>query len=262
MSLKVSASVLIFCALAVNTFQEEKLLNQTDSQGRKQGHWIKKYTNGKIMYEGFFRDDHPAGEFKRYYENEVLKSILVFSSDGTEAEAVLYYPNGYKASEGRYSRQQKNGKWRFFSAVTEGLLISEEEYKNDKINGWQIKYYPDSVIAEKQHYSAGIKDGDWIKYHPNGSMHFKTTYENGRLNGKFEAFFENGTTEVLGQYKNNRKEGTWIIYDKNGNIKFKTEYISGMPKNRDIDLYETHYIDSLENLKVRIEDPEKTGAKW
>jgi antitoxin component YwqK of YwqJK toxin-antitoxin module len=262
MSIKIIVTVLIFYILAINTFQDEKSLNHTDSQGRKQGHWIKKYPNGNIMYEGFFKDDHPAGELKRYYENKVLKSLLIFSDDRTEASAVLYYPNGYKASEGRYIRQLKDGKWRFFSSVTEGLLISEEEYANDKIHGWSVKYYPDSVIAEKQYFSAGIKNGDWIKYHPGGSLHFKTNYQNGRLHGKFEAFFEDGRPEVTGQYKNDRKEGTWFIYRKDGSVKFKTEYISGLPKNREIDLYETNYIDSLENLKVRIEDPEKTGAKW
>ena len=41
------------------------------------------------MYDGFFKDDHPVGEFKRYYEDNTLKSVLIYSDDGKEADA--YY---------------------------------------------------------------------------------------------------------------------------------------------------------------------------
>ncbi len=262
MPFKITAAALVFCFITINAFQEAGPLNQTDSQGRKQGRWIRKYPNGNIMYDGFFKDDRPAGEFKRYHENNILKSLLIFSPDGNEAEAVMYYTNGFRASEGRYIRQMKEGKWKFFSSFTEGLLISEEEYTNDKIHGWLVKYYPDSVVAEKQHYRAGIRDGSWMKYHPGGSLHFRTTYRNGRLSGKFEAFFaDSGRPEVSGQYENDRKEGIWIIYNKDGSIKFKTEYIAGVPKGREMDLYETNYIDSLENLRIKTEDPEKMQIK-
>ena len=262
MNFKILTVVLLVCIPHLNLMQDKKSINQTDKQGRKQGHWIKQYQNGNIMYDGFFKDDYPTGEFKRYYENTVLKSVLVFSDNSKEAKATLYYHNGFKASEGKYINQLKDGKWQFFSSVTEGLVISEEEYSNNRKQGLSVKYYPDSTVAEKLYYSSDIKNGEWLKYHPNGSLHFKTTYLNDRLNGSFEAYFDNGKPEVTGQYKNNMKDGIWIIYKVDGSIKFKTEYSSGIPKSRNIDIYETDYIDSLENIKVKIADPEKTGEKW
>ena len=39
--------------------------NLTDAAGKKQGQWVKNYPNGKIMYEGTFKDDKPVGLFKR-----------------------------------------------------------------------------------------------------------------------------------------------------------------------------------------------------
>jgi antitoxin component YwqK of YwqJK toxin-antitoxin module len=71
--------------------QEEKAANQTDKSGRKQGRWIKRYPSVTIMYDGIFRDDKPVGEFKRYYEDQTLKSLLIFNDSGTEALATLYY---------------------------------------------------------------------------------------------------------------------------------------------------------------------------
>lgn len=262
MNLKILTGILVFLISNTAFSQNDGSLNKTDNLGRKQGRWIKKYENGNIMYDGYFRDDHPAGEFKRYYESSTLKSILVFSSNGKEARAMLFYPNGFKASEGSYSDKLKEGKWLFYSSIREGCLISEEEYTKDKKNGLSVKYYPDSTVAEKLNYSADIKHGEWLKYHPNGSLHLRTTFRNGKLDGLFEAFFEDGKPEVKGQYKNDLKEGWWIIYKKDGSIKFKTEYISGIARNNKIDIYESDYIDSLELNKVRIADPEKTGQIW
>ena len=81
-----------------------------------------------VMYDGFFKDDHPVGEFKRYYENNTLKSLLIFREDGKEADATIYHPNGYISSKGKYINQMKEGKWKFFSAIYNGYLISEELY--------------------------------------------------------------------------------------------------------------------------------------
>ncbi len=237
-------------------------LNQTDKSGMKQGHWIKKYPDGNVMYDGFFRNDKPVGEFKRYYEDQTIKSLLVFNESGAEALATLYYQNGNVASRGKYINQLKEGTWHFFSVLTSGVLIGDEEYLNDKRNGLSRKFFPDSIIAEVINFKNDIKDGEWIKYHPDGSVNFRTTYINGKLNGKFEAFFAGGKPEVLGRYKNDLRDGVWLIYNKNGSQRFRIEYSEGKAKNPDIDIYHSDYIDSLEKEGVKIADPEKTGKKW
>jgi antitoxin component YwqK of YwqJK toxin-antitoxin module len=242
--------------------QSSQAINQTDKEGRKQGHWIKKHPNGNVMYDGFFRNDRPSGEFRRFYEDNTLKSLLVFNEDGSEAAATLYYSNGFVASTGKYVNQLKEGKWKFFSPTTRGLMISEEEFSADKSNGLSVKYYPDSTIAEKLQYKNGARNGELLKYYPDGKLNLRTYYTNGKMNGKFEAFFENGKPEMTGQYKNDLREGLWIVYRKDGSQRFKTEYNAGIPGNRDIDIYESDYIDSLERHKVKIADPEKTGEIW
>ena len=113
----------ITCLLIISanvSGQSEPVINQTDSQGRKQGHWIKKYPNNTVMYEGFFKDDHPVGELKRYNENKSLKSILDYSTDGRKAAATIYHPNGFISAKGKYIDQNEGGKWQFFSAYING----------------------------------------------------------------------------------------------------------------------------------------------
>ncbi len=253
----------IACFLAVSviaTCQTETQINKTDQQGRKQGHWIKKYPNESILYNGFFKDDHPVGEFKRFFENQSLKSMLLYSNDGREAIATIYHPNGNISSKGTYIDQMKEGKWQFFSAFTKDYLISEEFYSKNLKNGPSIKFYSDSTIAEKLIYINGLKQGEWIQYYTNRVVCLKSNYLNGKINGKFEVWFENGSIELSGQYKNDLRDGLWVIYNNNGTIKYKLEYMSGVTKDYQLDIDESNYLDSLERNQGKIADPEKTGV--
>lgn len=237
-------------------------INQTDPQGRKQGQWIKYYPNSNVYYEGFFKDDHPVGELKRYYKDKVLKSVLTFSTDGNEASAKIYHPNGYLSARGRYVNQQKEGKWEFFSISTDGYKISEEFYIKNKKNGQSLKFFPDSTVAERVTYDNDIRNGEWISYYPSGSVCMKSSYMNGKINGKFEAWYENGKIQFSGQYKNNSRDGLWLIYNYDGSIKYKLNYFAGITNDNQMDLDESDYLDSLEQNPPKIADPDKTGVIW
>lgn len=242
--------------------QSNQPVNQTDKDGRKQGHWIKKYPSGTILYDGYFRDDKPDGEFKRYYDDGGIMSVMVFSQNGNVANASLFYQNGFPASSGKYVSQLKEGAWKFYSPTVRGLVVSTDEYTKDKRNGLSVQFYPDSAVAEKASYKNDRREGPWLKYYPDGTVSFSANCTNGRLNGSFEGFFENGKPEIKGSYKDDLKDGLWTIYSDDGRERFKIKYTLGIPENRDLDIYETNYLDSLEKNKVTIPDPEKTGQPW
>jgi antitoxin component YwqK of YwqJK toxin-antitoxin module len=227
----------------------------------KQGHWIKKYPGGRIQYEAYFKDNHPAGELKRYSENGNIKSVMNFSPDGREAVATFYYPDGRIASKGKYINQQREGEWQFF-AQDSSYLISEDTYVKNRRNGPSLKYYPDGKIAEEVNFVNDLKNGEWIQYYQNGHKWIQSAYQNGRLNGKFEVWFENGTPEITGEYMNDSKEGTWLIYNNDGSLRYKIEYKNGYTTDRQMDIDQSNFIDSLEKNKDKIADPEKTGEMW
>ncbi|HLN19913.1 MAG TPA: toxin-antitoxin system YwqK family antitoxin [Bacteroidales bacterium] len=235
--------------------------NQTDQKGLKQGHWIKKYPHGVTMYEGTFVDNHPVGEFKRYYDTGILQSVMNFSDDGKEADAVLYYPGGKPASKGHYSNQLKTGKWQFFSPDS-SYVINEETYKSDRKEGLSVKFYPGGKTAEKINYSNDLRNGEWIRYYENGNLWIKASYASNLLHGKFESWHENGKLQMSGMYKYDRKEGPWMIFDQNGVLLYKITYTEGVPDNRQMDIDASNLIDSLEKNKGTIPDPEKTGEMW
>jgi len=251
------ASLLIISACAMS--QTDSHLNETDKQGRKQGHWIKKYPNESKMYDGFFKDGHPVGELKRYSENQTLISVLVYSDDGKTATATFYHPNGNVSSKGVYKDQMKDGKWQFFSSFKSGYLISEEYYSKNLKNGLSLKFYPDSTIAERVTYVNDIKQGEWTQYYPTGKIWLKSNYRDGKINGKFEVWFENGIIEYSGQYKDDSREGPWVIYKDDGTVKYKLNYKDGVTSDHQMEIDESLFLDSLEMNIGKIADPEKTG---
>ena len=252
--------VIAVLSVSANVFcQTDAGINKTDPQGRKQGHWITKYPNGNIRYEGVFINDHPAGELKRYYDDQTINTVMIFSDDGKEAHATIYFPDGSVAASGKYVNRLKEGKWKFFSHSVPGYLLNEEEYSKSLRNGLSIKFYADSTIAEKALYKNDKKEGEWIQYYASGKMFLKATYTGGLLNGNFEVWYENGFPEIRGSYKNNLREGKWIIYNEDGTTRYELNYTGGITKDRQMDLDSSEIIDNLEKNKGKIADPEKTG---
>ncbi len=255
MKIKIFAIISFLAVSAMATCQ-----NLTDQQGRKQGPWVKKYQNGNVEYEGTFTDNHPVGEFKRYYEDKSLKSVLIYSEDGTEVNATLFHPNGLTASRGEYINQKKEGKWDFYSSSVKDYLICEEVYSKNLRNGLSVKFYPDGSVAEKINYVNDLKDGEWTQYYENGKLLLKTTYSANKLTGKFDVWNNEGKPQISGFYKANLRDSTWRFFKKNGSLRYVLNYIEGVTKDRQADIEASYLIDSLDLNKDKIPDPEKAGG--
>ncbi|HOF20137.1 MAG TPA: hypothetical protein PLO24_02690 [Bacteroidales bacterium] len=259
MNLKLFTITILLACAPILSGQDGSGLNKTDSEGRKQGQWTVRYSNGNILYEGFFRDDYPEGEFRRYYEDQDINSVMIFSDKGRKAEATIYYPGGSIAARGIYVNRMKEGRWKFYSSSIPGYLINEEEYAGNMKNGLSLKFYSDSSIAEKVTYRNDKKEGEWIQYYASGKIFLKSSYSGGMLNGKFEVWYENGKPEISGEYRNNLREGRWIIYNEDGTERYEQNYTLGMTNDRQMDIDAAEIIDNMEKNRGKIADPQNTG---
>jgi antitoxin component YwqK of YwqJK toxin-antitoxin module len=255
-------ALIVLLLLAIPMYcmcQDLNNINKTDQHGKKQGKWIKKYPDGTVMYEGTFVDNHPVGEFRRFFDSGTLKSFLVYNTSGTEALATMYHDNGYLSSKGKYKNQKKEGPWLFYSSFTEGYLLSEENYSANLRNGQSLKYYPDKTVAERIFYKNDLKQGEWTQYYRSGKICLRSGFLNDKVNGKYEVLYENGKLQFAGQYKNDVRDGTWLIYNKDGSVKYKLEYQDGIQTSSRYEIDSSEYLDSLERNIGKIADPEKTG---
>jgi len=82
-------------------------INQTDANGLRQGFWQKQQANGKLLYEGNFKDGIPVGEWKRYHEGGQLKALINYEGDSAKTQLFDQWKNKM-AEGGEVSNELKN----------------------------------------------------------------------------------------------------------------------------------------------------------
>lgn len=204
-------------------------INQKDQQGRRQGKWVKEYSNGAVRYKGQFINNIPYDTFTYYFPTGAVKAISVYRNNGHTVYVKTYRLNGKILAEGKFVDQKKDSLWIYYDNLS-GKPVMVESYNMGVKNGKSTIYFPDSgKPSETQYYKNGIKTGKWIKYFPNGKVLSQGTYVNDTLEGPFRINYPNGVTELKGQYNKGLQEGEWIISDSTGVIVTKKLYHKGVP---------------------------------
>lgn len=217
-------------------------LNQTDANGLKQGKWKKLYNNGKVRYEGEFKDDKPMGTFHYYYETGDLQATNNHLGNG-EVATHIYHKNGKIKAKGIFKQQMKDSLWQYFN--DNELLVLEESYILDTLHGAQKTYYENKQLGEETHYDHGVKNGPWKKFFDNGKPWVDATYENGNLHGKFVMYNEDGKRKYQGNYHKGIRVGVWLIFNDNGSVKTQDVYENGVLKRQKYENGEfTEYYDN------------------
>ncbi|MFN5460485.1 MAG: toxin-antitoxin system YwqK family antitoxin [Bacteroidota bacterium] len=208
-------------------FFAQQDINKTDSQGRKQGYWIKRDDQGFIIYKGSFKDNQPTGTFKYYYPSKdtILKTILIFSKDGKSAKSTNYHFNKALMSTGNYVLQKKDSVWNFFHEG--GYKISEETYSNGILNGVSKNYYENGNVLSEYFYKDGKKEGPGSEFFDNGAPKLSGTYKSDNPNGKFTIFYPDGKPYYEGYYVNGLKNMVWLSYNSAGGLNSKEVYNMG-----------------------------------
>jgi antitoxin component YwqK of YwqJK toxin-antitoxin module len=231
------------------------MVNVTDSLGRRQGIWQKRFPDGKLIYEGQYIDDKPAGEWKRYHDSGILKAIMHYQAGNDTVKARLYDPSGKPFAEGTYLNEQKEGLWIYFS---DGKKISEEYFSNGIKNGTCRKYYLLGQLLEESEWRDGRPEGIYRAFYPDGKPYLECTYRSGKRHGLCISYYRSGTIEVEAWYENNLPEHRWKYYGADGNIRFELQYSKGVLQNPEvIRKLDTRQLEEMEKQRDRIVDPEK-----
>jgi antitoxin component YwqK of YwqJK toxin-antitoxin module len=253
-------SILLFLLASTHSFGSSKdtIWNQSDNQGRKQGYWRVTYENGKIKYQGFFKDNKPLGEMKKYYESGALKAIQEFTND-KKSKVKLYYQNGVLAGEGNFIESEKDSIWKYYSYYDKTLILDEKYIKGVK-EGYSRKYYVNGNIAEEILWHNNLKQGPWNQYYNDGTRKLSANYINDIRNGSFQTFYPGGKIETKGNFENNVMQGEWSYYDENGKVKTKIIYMNGVAKNADeIQKQDNEYFKLIDNNKGKFPEPDENN---
>jgi antitoxin component YwqK of YwqJK toxin-antitoxin module len=235
---------------------QDTIWNQTDGQGKKQGHWKKHYPNGELMYTGFFRDGKPAGRMLRFYDDGKLKVELDFSRDGESAFATMYFMNGKTGAAGRYNRQKRDSIWSYYSYHT-GRLSHRESYRMGKREGPSTTFYPEGPEAEIIYWKNDMKHGSWKQYYEDSGLRLSAAFEMDRLQGPYRLYNRNGVLVMEGYYVNGEMDGDWKYYDGQGNLKYHLQYRDGECLDEGkLEQWAREFMDNVENDLGKFPEPD------
>ncbi|MCQ2959174.1 MAG: hypothetical protein MJ198_03180 [Bacteroidales bacterium] len=223
-----------FVIVNIVTAQNSDTLNYMDANGKRQGHWIQKYENGNIQFEGYFKNNVPVGLFKKYHENGQLKYKMNYDTkDANRVSVTMYDVTGSLAAEGEYYAKKKNGTWKYYGARDQKVM--EESYNHGLLDGQSTVYWQTnpSQPMEIKFWKDSLKHGDWLWFYEDGKIRQKTVYKEDKLNGEFLVFFPDGMKHIVGAYKENVRDGLWEYFNEDGSSKIKIEYKNGKIVNED-----------------------------
>ena len=221
---------LLFITFAVAAYSQTK--NQRDAAGRKQGYWEAVDSKGALVYTGYFKDDRPVGEMKRYYPTGGVRVIMNYDHENTKVRTRFYWQNNELAASGNYVDTQRDSVWIYYSYYTK-TISRRVEYTAGKQNGKEQNFYPDGSVAEEIIWENGLKNGHWKQFFNNGQLKSTAIYVNNKLEGEFTAFTPDGKTNIEGVYRNNVSDGDWKRYDEDGNLVITIKYDEGIITNLD-----------------------------
>ncbi len=257
---KLAVSVVItFLISVIAIAQTDTVFNQTDANKLKQGWWKKSYPDGKLMYKGFFRDNKPVGEMRRYYETGALKASLNYDSKGEYARARLMYADGQVAATGNFVNSLKDSTWSYYSYYDHSLT-TREIYAKGKRNGTMVNYYSNGNPSEMITWVEDRKDGPWEQYFADNTLKLKARYKDGKLEGEFLVNYDSGKPYLKGGYKNGLREGKWSFFNEDGTTDMELTYNSGVtPDTEKLDARQQELFQMIEENKGKFEEPDETN---
>jgi uncharacterized protein len=184
-----------------------------DEEGNKEGLWEEYYLDGSLRARGNYLNNKKTGEWVYYHENGELEQKGTYDEQGRPVgKWVWYYDNGNLWREEFFINGLQDGLVTEFDPY--GIVISEGEYFEGLEEGKWIYNFENHRIEGI--YSAGMRNGMWRHFYPDGQLSFEGQFINDNPNGKHIYYWEDGQKKDEENYVMGRKEGDWIRYNEDG----------------------------------------------
>lgn len=167
------------------------------------------YENGKLKYEGAFKNNNKSGEWKFFFEDGKKFALCDFTKNQNGDNWQVYkFDNTILVSE-----KDKVKNIAFFSEG--GLALIRVGDKNIEK---EYKFFPSFKLMEQRSYKGNILNGQASSYYENGNINSMNFFKDGMQDSIFVLYFENGSTQVKGLYKMDNKIGKWEFFKEDGSV--------------------------------------------
>ena len=242
----------LFCSVSHLSHSQEAV-NKTDTKGQKQGKWVSRYPGGNPKYEGYFYQNKPIGEWKRFHENGKIKAIMTYRSNSERVMASLFDEEGKLYAKGVFEGTLRDSTWEFYSGE---LLLSIENYHLGKKNGKAIGFDQNGKKIWERELKNDLPDGNEVQFDPSGIKRKEIYYKEGKRNGPAFFYDENGVKTLEGGYMDDLSDGIWKFFGKDGKLQYQIEYNKGEVVNKGaIDTLQINTFKQYDKIKGKIPEP-------
>ncbi len=232
------------------TYYETSIIKSEGSRKNFELDSLWKFYNedGKLILSITYGKGRKNGIKTTYQQKETVKENYV--NDIKDGLTCYYYPDGKLRLAINFIKGREQGYAKEYSR--EGAVITLLEYKNgyligkEKVNrfgtdslkqGKWVTFYPNGVIHTEEYYNAGIKNGYFKEYSPDGNLLGVVKYVNGQLMKDAaevkkldikKDYYSSGSVKRMGSYYNNVREGITREYSPEGKITAAEVYEHGI----------------------------------
>jgi antitoxin component YwqK of YwqJK toxin-antitoxin module len=238
--MKLIIYILSFLLFISSVYGQKDTLNATDANNLKQGYWIVKDENNKIIEEGNYLNDAKTGLWKAYFTDGTIKQEITFIDNKPDGYAKFYYPSGLVSEEGIWKGNKWVGEYKYY--YPNGKPSYEWKYSEQgKRTGVQKYYHENGNIMIEGEWNEGKESGPIKEYDQNGKLVAEKTFNNGQLDEASVKLYaptaptnnqiqENNTNEIkpvnpdVGYFSGN---GHNVTYTKDKKIEREGEWKDG-----------------------------------
>lgn len=129
---------------------------------------------------GYFEDENGSfiknGKYQSWYSNEMIEKSGNYSKNKKEGFWKFWDKNGNITNEVEYRDGLKHG---IYKSYKDKILISIENYVENKLNGEQIEFDTLGNKLRISNYEKGIKMSKWTQFNTDGSINRELNFING-----------------------------------------------------------------------------------
>lgn len=111
----------------------------------------------------------------------------------------------------------------------DGLLL----YNQKPYTGKVLNKSVNDTIIEIYGVKKGLKEGEYLKYHQNGTIEIKGYYASGQMDSVWNYYYKNGTKELEVNLSEGELNGKFMKYNHLGNLEVEIENIKGKIEQED-----------------------------
>lgn len=199
-------------------------INRYDSDSLANGKWKWFFEDESLWQEGSFKHGLKNGYFKEYDINGDLISATKYI-DGEKIEKAEelvkldirtdYYPSGKVKIVATYNKD----------GVPEGV---RREYNEQGEVEKSYIFLHGRLIGEGIFTDAGLREGMWKEYYPDGKLKASGNYISDKKNGSWKYYYPNGQLEQTGVYKEGEADSTWNWYYPGGKLLREEYFLDGL----------------------------------